>query len=173
MRWMWIDRILELQPGQRLVAVKNIALSEEYLHDHFAADGSGAAAQPVMPACFIIEGMAQSAGILVGHARGFREKVVLAKVAAAEFSREAFPGATLRYTATIERMDDTGASTKGIVELIEHAAAATPRVSRIGAIDLLFSHLDRNISGIAFPEHNFVFSESFRTLLTTSGFDSW
>ncbi len=46
MRWMWIDRIIELVPRQRLVAIKNISMAEEHLHDHFpgsspVADGGG------------------------------------------------------------------------------------------------------------------------------------
>jgi len=167
---MWIDRILELVPRQKLVAIKHISLAEEHLHDHFAAGEGGAAALPVMPACFIIEGMAQTAGILVGHAGGFREKVVLAKVNTVELDRDAVPGMTLRYTALIERIDESGAATKGTVERIEHNASGT-RCEQIGRIDLMFSHLDRNMAGLEFPEHNFVFSESFRTLLRTSGFD--
>ena len=38
MRWMWIDRIVELVPRERMVAIKNISLAEEHLHDHFSAD---------------------------------------------------------------------------------------------------------------------------------------
>ena len=120
-----------------------------------------------MPACFIIEGMAQSAGILVGHAGQFKEKVVLAKVSKVNLTEDAGPGDTLRYTATIERMDDMGAQTSGIVELLPPGDVEQPRT--IGQIDLMFSHLDNNMSGQKFPEHNFVFSESFRTLLTSSG----
>ncbi|MHC4652492.1 MAG: hotdog family protein, partial [Planctomycetota bacterium] len=62
---MWIDRIVELDPGQRLVAIKNVSLAEEHLHDHFPAQGDREAL-PVMPASLMIEGMAQTAGILVG-----------------------------------------------------------------------------------------------------------
>ncbi len=174
MRWMWIDRIVELTPRERLVAIKNVSLAEEHLHDHFESqpmgDGVLAPALPVMPASLIIEGMAQTAGILVGHANGFREKVILAKVSSAELTRDATPGVTLRYTATIERLDATGASTNGIIELIEHSATGAPAPAvQIGRIDLMFSHIDRNLAGVAFPEHNFVFSDSFRTLLRTSG----
>src|SRR5690606_6710053 len=111
---MWIDRVVLLEPRQKMVAVKNISMAEEHLHDHFPG-------QPLMPASLIIEGMAQTAGILVGHANGFKEKVVLAKVSKAEFSEEARPGFTLRYTATIQQMDAVGASTAGIVELIDPA----------------------------------------------------
>jgi 3-hydroxyacyl-[acyl-carrier-protein] dehydratase len=173
MRWMWIDRIVELVPGQKMVAVKNVSLAEEHLHDHFAAEAD-LPALPVMPACFILEGMAQTAGILVGHTSGFREKVILAKIGKAELTRDAGPGMTLRYTATIQRMDEIGASTLGAVELYDHARAERG-YETIGSIDMMFSHLDNNMgaagaSGDAFPAHNFVFGESFKTLLRTSGF---
>lgn len=172
MRWMWIDRIVELKPGERLVAVKNVSLAEEHLHDHFAADAAhGESALPVMPASLIIEGMAQTAGILVGHTGQFKEKVILAKISKAELSRDAGPGMTLRYTATMERFDPLGASTAGLVELMDHAhpGAGGGGFVEIGRIDLMFSHIDQNMAGVEFPEHNFVFSESFRTLLRTSG----
>ena len=167
MRGMWIDRIVELVPRQRLVAIKQVSMAEEHLHDHFPETASRAA-MPVMPASLIIEGMAQSAGILVGHAGGFREKVILAKVGTAEVEREATPGTTLRYTATIQQMDRQGASTAGTVELFDHAAPDRG-FEKIGRIDLMFSHIDQNMAGLEFPEHNFVFGESFKTLLRTSG----
>lgn len=169
MRWMWIDRIVELVPRERMVAIKNVSMAEEHLHDHFAADpGRGLAAAPIMPASLILEGMAQTAGVLVGHAEGFREKVVLAKISRAELSADATPGCTLRYTAMIDRMDAVGASTRGTVELFDHARP-DDGYRLIGAIDLLFSHLDQNLAGAEFPAHNFVFGEGFRTLLRTSG----
>ena len=172
MRWMWIDRIVSLEPGRRLVAVKNVSLAEEHLHDHFPADPARRLpAAPIMPASLILEGMAQSAGILVGHAGGFKEKVILAKIGKAEITRDAGPGMTLRYNATLERIDALGASTTGVVELLDHAAQS-PAFAEIGRIDLMFSHIDRNMAGAEFPEENFVFSEGFRTLLRSSGIDA-
>ncbi len=170
MRWMWIDRVVELVPRQRLVAIKNVSLAEEHLHDHFGAvtadDGRTVRpAVPVMPASLIIEGMAQSGGILVGHAEDFREKVILAKVSRAEFACEATPGCQLRYTAEIRSFSAAGASVAGTVELAEPNAS----FQTVGRVELLFSHLDRNMAGIEYPDHNFVFGEGFRTLLRTSG----
>ena len=174
MRWMWIDRVVELLPRERLVSIKNVTAAEEHLYDHFPAtrrrDRSAREARPIMPATLIVEGMAQSAGILVGHAEGFREKVVLAKISRAELERDAIPGTTLRYTAELRSIGAQGASTEGTVEIMDHARPDDGFV-RIGRIDLMFSHLDRNMAGTTFPEHNFVFSESFRTLLRTSGID--
>lgn len=172
MRWMWIDRIIELVPKQRLVAIKHVSMAEDHLHDHFPACAATATCaarppMPIMPACFIVEGMAQTAGILVGHAHAFRDKVVLAKVSKVELSEDVPPGFTLRYTATMQNLDASGAATAGTVDLID--AAAPGRTRQIGQIDLMFSHADQNMAGVAFPEHNFVFSESFKTLLRTSG----
>lgn len=166
MRWMWIDRVLSLDPAKKLVAIKHVSLAEEHLHDHFSADDGLGPALPIMPASLIIEGCAQAAGILVGHAGGFKEKVILAKVGRATLSKDASAGHTLRYTAIVERIDAGGASTHVQVELLDHAISST---EVIGKVELMFSHIDQNMAGLAFPEHNFVFGEQFKTLLRTSG----
>lgn len=166
MRWIWIDRILELDKAKRCVAIKNVSLAEEVLHDHFPATAQRPAV-PVLPNTLIIEGMAQTAGILVGHANHFAEKVILAKIGKAIFTAAARPGFTLRYTARIERIDPSGASTSGEVDLLD---PATGGVTPLAAIELMFSHIDKNRSGLAFPEHNFVFTDQFMNLLRESGF---
>jgi len=171
MRWMWIDRVVSLDPGKRLVALKNVSLAEEHLHDHFEATPTRPA-MPIMPSSLILEGMAQTAGILVGHAEDFREKVVLAKVSRAEITQDALPGDQLWYTATITTQTPVGASTSGTVELVKPGGSRGGEGwSEIGKIELMFSHLDQNLAGQTFPEHNFVFSDGFRTLLRTSGVD--
>lgn len=183
MRWMWVDRIVELIPGERAVGIKCISMAEEQVHDHFARDEErGLPWLPVMPASLIIEGMAQTAGLLVGHARGFKEKVVLGKVSRVELDEDVQPGVVLRYTARLERIDESGAATVGVVEVIDpagagsggaaagHAGAAGMGAAReIGRIDLMFSHVDKNMAGLGFPEHNFVFGEQFRVLLGMGG----
>lgn len=168
MRWIWVDRILELEKASRCVAIKNISLAEDVLHDHFPAMG-GQRPVPVMPNTLIIEGMAQTAGILVGHANDFAEKVILAKIGKAQFTAAATPGRTLRYSAVIERIDATGASTQGVVDLLDPARPDQPPTP-LAQIELMFSHIDHNRAGLAFPEHNFVFTDQFMDLLTQSGF---
>ena len=165
MRWMWIDKVVAYEPNRRLVAVKGVSLSEEHLHAHFAAEGALPAC-PVMPNSLILEGMAQTAGILVGSVHGFREKVVLAKVASAVIERDVNPGETIRYDATIERMDESGASTVGTIERFSFVDNAW---APVGRIEMMFSHLDQNRAGTEFPEEDFVFGENFRTLLSGLG----
>ena len=173
MRWIWIDRITELEKGKRCVAIKNVSLAEEVLHDHFpriapSSSGSGGRrAMPVLPNTLIIEGFAQTAGIMVGHAHDFREKVILAKVGKALFTAAALPGYTLRYTAHLERIDAVGAATHGSVERLD---PATGQAIPLATIEMMFSHIDQNRAGLAFPEHNFVFTDQFMDLLKRSGF---
>ena len=158
MRWIWIDRIMALTPGERIETIKRISAAEDHLS--LVADGP-----PIMPATLIIEGMAQTAGLLVGHASQFREKVVLAKISRAQLDADACAGDTLWYSASIVNRDDKGAATAGTVDL---ERPGEPRRT-IGQIDLIFSHLDASGAGLDLPEHNFVFGELFQTLLRTSG----
>jgi 3-hydroxyacyl-[acyl-carrier-protein] dehydratase len=102
MRWYWIDRFLEFESGRYAKAIKCISLAEEHLHDHFAS-------YPMMPNSLVIEGMAQTGGLLVCEHNQFAEKVILAKVPKAVFHLEALPGDTLVYTATIEYVKEEGA----------------------------------------------------------------
>ncbi|MEE2906593.1 MAG: beta-hydroxyacyl-ACP dehydratase [Planctomycetota bacterium] len=168
MRWMWIDQIIDFEPGQRMSAVKNVSLAEDHLHDHFAAD-ERFPAQPIMPASLMIEGMAQTAGILVGAVNAFKEKVVLAKITTVRLDTDIVPGSTIRYDATLDRIDEAGAATSGTV-LFRKPKEDTWSV--VGQVDLMFSHVDHNMAGMAFPEENFVFSENFRTILRSAGLDS-
>jgi len=169
MRWTWLDLILELERGKRCVAIRNVSWAEDVLSDHFEHDPeAGIKATPVMPNTLVIEGMAQCAGILVGHAEDFREKVILAKIGKATFTGlAATPGTTLRHTATLERMDPSGAATHGLVELLD---PTTGQARPFAEIELMFSHIDQNRKGLEFPKHNFVFSQDFRDLLDRSGF---
>ena len=151
MRWIWIDKFIEFHSGQRAVAIKNLTLAEDHLHDHFPGF-------PVMPPSLMIEGMAQTAGILVGEARGFTEKVILAKIRRARFDGIAQPGEQLRYEAAIESITDQGAMTTGKVY-----CDGRP----LGEIDLMFSHIDQNMSGLDFPAENFVFTDEFKNLIAS------
>jgi len=149
MRWIWIDRFVEFTSRQRAIAQKNVSLAEEHLHDLYPAF-------PIMPHSLIVEGMAQTAGILVGEARNFSEKVILAKIGRATFHRLVRPGDTLTYDAKIEQLNETGASIAGRV---------TVGNDLVADIELMFSHIDQNMGGQKFPEHNFVFTEQFTDLL--------
>lgn len=52
-----IDRVLELTPGERIVALKNLTINEPFFQGHFPG-------RPIMPGVLIVEAMAQSGGVL-------------------------------------------------------------------------------------------------------------
>jgi 3-hydroxyacyl-[acyl-carrier-protein] dehydratase len=153
MRWIWIDKFVEFTSRTSAAAIKNVTLAEEHLHDLHPAF-------PIVPHSLIIEGMAQTAGILVGEARGFVEKVVLAKIGRATFHRLVRPGETIVFRARIDQLNELGASVSGTVQVGDPPEA-------VAEIELMFSHIDQNLSGVRFPEHNFVFTEQFTDLLRT------
>jgi 3-hydroxyacyl-[acyl-carrier-protein] dehydratase len=152
MRWIWIDKFTQFTSRESATAVKNVSLAEEHLHDLYPAF-------PIVPHSLIVEGMAQTAGILVGEARNFEEKVILAKIGKATFHRLVRPGETITFAARVQQLNEQGASIEGHVTV----GAGEP----VADIDLMFSHIDQNMAGLKFPEHNFVFTEQFTELLKT------
>ena len=161
MRWIWIDRFIKFEPGKSAQAVKNISLAEEHLHDHFPG-------YPVMPASLIIEGMAQTAGLLVSQATDFKEKVVLAKVSKASFYDLAVPGDALLYTVEIDKINEQFAVAGGEVSVINpHSNDGGDQPRCLANIELMFSHLDHNLAGKKFPEGNFILTDTFSALLSS------
>jgi 3-hydroxyacyl-[acyl-carrier-protein] dehydratase len=126
MRWFWIDRFEEFVRGKHATAVKNVSLAEEHLHDHFP----GAA---MMPSSLIVEGMAQTAGLLVADAIEFNRRVVLAKVAAADFQFDAVPGDSIRFHAEILDLKPAGSLAR---------VRSTVGDREQGEAELFFAHLE-------------------------------
>src|SRR4051812_30976097 len=134
MRWLWIDRFLEFHPRKSARAIKNLSLAEDYFADHFPG-------YPVMPGSLILEGLAQTGGILVGEANDFQEKVVLAKIPWARFDRDALAGEQLVYDVELLHLRPEGASVHGRVS---SAAAGQPLAAAapMGEAEIFFAHLD-------------------------------
>ncbi len=149
MRWIWIDRFVAFEPGKSATAVKSLSSAEDHFADHYPG-------YPVMPAALILEGLAQTGGILVGEANQFREKVVLAKVPAARFFRDSGPGEQLTYQAEVVDLRPEGAVVRGRV---------TSGGDLVAEAEIFFAHLDQSRGGPAFGDHNFVFSGELTYLL--------
>lgn len=131
MRWFWIDRFTEFVSGSRATAIKNVSLTEEQLHDHFPG-------HPLMPAALVIEGMAQTGGLLVGEYNSFTERVVLAKLAKSVFHFHPTPGDTLVYRAVIEQIKKDGAMITATSHVGDRLQAEA---------EIFFAHLDDRSQG--------------------------
>ncbi|MGQ0636696.1 MAG: 3-hydroxyacyl-ACP dehydratase FabZ family protein [Planctomycetaceae bacterium] len=142
MRWFWIDRFLEFHSGSHATAIKNVTLAEDHLHDHFPGF-------PVMPGTLIIEGLAQTGGILLGEARQYQNPVILAKISNATFHSWACPGDTLTYTAKLLDVRTDG----GIVECEARVGSRL-----VAEAEIVFAHLATDSAAAAVDQKNFVFS---------------
>jgi len=149
MRWIWFDRFLEFNSGKSARSIKNLSLAEDHFAEHFPG-------YPVMPAPLILEGLAQTGGILVGEINDFREKVILAKVPRAVFHREMLAGEQLIYEVEILHVREEGASVAGRV-----------RVDGLVTVEaeIFFAHLDQARSQQLFGDRNFVFTGEIRQML--------
>lgn len=99
MRFRMIDRIVALQPGERITAEKCLRPDEDYLRDHFPHF-------PVMPGVLMLEAMFQTAMWLVRRSDNFAQSVVLLKeVRSIKFADFVQPGETLVLTASYVKSD--------------------------------------------------------------------
>ncbi|MDX1964753.1 MAG: 3-hydroxyacyl-ACP dehydratase FabZ family protein [Pirellulales bacterium] len=100
MRFTLIDQIVSLEPGQRITAIKNLSLAEEYLADHFPQF-------PVMPGVFMLESLTQSAAWLIRASENFAHAIVtLSEARNVKYADFVSPGQTLVVTAEILSQDD-------------------------------------------------------------------
>jgi len=96
---LMIDRVKEIEPGKRIVAVKNVSANEPHFQGHFPG-------RPIMPGVLILEAMAQAAGVLAfTHGTHKIEDSVYYYVGIdnARFKKPVVPGDQLELDVTFER----------------------------------------------------------------------
>jgi beta-hydroxyacyl-ACP dehydratase FabZ len=93
-----VDRVLEIEPDQSIVALKNVTINEPFFDGHFPG-------QPVMPGVLILEGMAQAGGILLleDPARRAGKLIYFMSIERARFRRPVVPGDQLRFEVEVVR----------------------------------------------------------------------
>ncbi len=111
MRFILIDRVVDLEPGTRIKAVKNLSMAEEYLADHFPGF-------PVMPGVLMLQAMTEAGAWLVRVSEDFAHSmVVLKRARSVKYGQFVEPGQTLEVTAEIVKQDEreTTLKTRGMV----------------------------------------------------------
>ena len=99
--FLLVDRVLELAPGKRIRAIKNVTINEPFFQGHFPG-------MPVMPGVLVVEAMAQAGGLLTqlsnpAAAAKSDKLFYLVKVDNARFSRMVVPGDVLDIEVTLKR----------------------------------------------------------------------
>jgi len=98
--FLMVDRVLDLVPGERIVALKNVTFNEPYFTGHFPH-------RPVMPGVMIIEAIAQASGILafktVGYVPTEETRFYFVAIDKARFRKPVEPGDQLILTVKVLR----------------------------------------------------------------------
>jgi len=107
MKFVLIDKIVSLEKGKRLTAVKCVSLAEEYLADHFPTF-------PVLPGVLLLEGLVESASWLVRMTQDFACSMVLLEQARnVKYKSFVSPGSQIEYTVEAKAIDRNTSSFVG------------------------------------------------------------
>src|SRR6266852_5738821 len=115
MRYLLIDRIQRLECNKEVVAIKNVALSEDIYLDHFFGS-------PIMPGALLIESLAQAGTALLEVSANYRKKALLVMVQKAKFRCLVRPGDQLFVTAAIRSLENDHARIDGKIHVSDRLA---------------------------------------------------
>jgi len=126
--FLLVDRVVDMEKGKRIVAIKNVTINEPFFQGHFPGN-------PIMPGVLIIEALAQTAGILLLKFREKTSKVpVFMTIEEARFRLPVKPGNILRLEVELLRDGATFSKAKGIA-FIEDGSVAAESVFMAGLIE--------------------------------------
>ncbi|MBL0714476.1 MAG: 3-hydroxyacyl-ACP dehydratase FabZ [Desulfosarcina sp.] len=126
--FVMIDRVLELEPGRRIVTLKNVTINEPYFQGHFPGN-------PIMPGVLILEAMAQSAGVLTYESLPEDKREVLIYFMAidkAKFRRMVVPGDQLRFEIEILKLKSKAVKGAGKAYVENKLVAEAEMIASIG-----------------------------------------
>ncbi|PYQ53713.1 MAG: 3-hydroxyacyl-[acyl-carrier-protein] dehydratase FabZ [Acidobacteria bacterium] len=124
-----VDRVLEIEPGKRIVGIKNVSANEQFFQGHFPG-------APVMPGVLIVEAMAQCAAVLILRDIPNREEklFLFGGVDKARFRKPVVPGDQLRFECTIVQRRSNSVKIHGTAtvngELVAEAEMLSVMVER-------------------------------------------
>ena len=108
MRFILIDKVVSLEAGEQIKAVKNVSLSEEYLADHFPTF-------PVLPGVLLLEGLIESASWLVRRTENFAHSMILLEQARnVKYKSFLAPGSQIEYTVKVRAIEEDVSSFSGV-----------------------------------------------------------
>lgn len=97
--FVFLDRVLDCDPGNRISGLKALAFNEDYFRDHFPG-------KPVLPGAMVLEGFVQAARHCLSAVDGGHDRWTLAEVVGMRFNRFAVPGEVLKLEAEFEKSED-------------------------------------------------------------------
>jgi len=126
--FLLVDRVLELEPGVRIVALKNVTINEPFFQGHFPG-------QPVMPGVLIIEAMAQAGGLLAyesGPADKHGQLIYFMGMDKVRFRKPVVPGDQLIFEARILKLRTKVAKMAGTAFVDDQLVAEAELMASFG-----------------------------------------
>ena len=114
--FLLVDRVVLLEPGRRIVALKNVTFNEPFFQGHWPG-------RPIMPGVLIVEAMAQAAGLLVGHGVESGRQALLASLDGVKLRRPVVPGDQLRLEAGSVRSKGRAVQVKALARVDDRVVA--------------------------------------------------
>lgn len=123
---LMVDRVLDLKPGESVVAQKNVSINEQIFQGHFPGN-------PIFPGVLQIEAMAQAGAIALLSMPDSKGKTAyLGGIKKAKFRHMVRPGDVLRIEVTLEKLIDNAGLGKGKIYVGENMASSADLVFAIG-----------------------------------------
>jgi UDP-3-O-[3-hydroxymyristoyl] N-acetylglucosamine deacetylase/3-hydroxyacyl-[acyl-carrier-protein] dehydratase len=118
--FLLVDRVLVLEPGRRVVALKNVSSNEPFFQGHWPG-------RPIMPGVLVIEAMAQAAGILIAKGPAGPRDAFLASIDRAKLRKPVVPGDQLRLEIDDVRSKGRAVQVQALAR-VDDAVAAEARI---------------------------------------------
>ena len=136
MRFYFVDRLTQIEPGQRIQGYKNVSMSEPYFSTHFPRF-------PVLPGVIVVEAMAQLAGLLieVSTPADPPKKAILSIVDRVKFKQMVRPGDRLDLSAHLVILDEDGARAEVEARIGDALVAQTRLTFALMAVPPEFAEL--------------------------------
>jgi len=124
--FLLIDKVLELEPGQRVVCQKNVSMNEHFFQGHYPH-------KPVMPGVLILEAMAQAGAVCLLSMPEFKGRTpYFGAIDNAKFRAMVVPGDVLRLELEIVKLKKTAGIGRGIAWVGDKKAAEADLTFMIG-----------------------------------------
>lgn len=126
--FVMVDRVVELEPGHRIVTIKNVTINEPFFQGHFPGN-------PIMPGVLILEAMAQSAGVLTFESLPPEKRNILVYfmgIDRARFRRMVLPGDQLVIEIILKRLKTRAIKATGQARVDGELAVEAELMASIG-----------------------------------------
>lgn len=124
--FLLIDRVVELEEGKKITAIKNVTMNEQFFKGHFPNE-------PVMPGVLIIEAMAQAGAVAILSLDDFKGKTAyFGAINNAKFRTKVVPGDTLRLEVEIVKLKKSAGIGHGVAYVGDKKAAEAELTFMIG-----------------------------------------